>query len=202
MRPYLRGIRLTYRNLSGPDRRPVELSVPASYPEYTLRGLRPNSTYSICAGPLWEPGGGGAGGRSSCTEARTAAGQQPPATGPPRPRGDVAPPPEPQVKDGQLITTLVPVLAAALAVAVVAGAVATVCYLRRRQAKGQPDLCADEPSPLELEGVKACLDNGGLPQKQAEITPPSQNGHDYEVPLMQTHCPANNNVASLKPSYF
>ncbi|KAJ8348957.1 hypothetical protein SKAU_G00275460 [Synaphobranchus kaupii] len=115
-RPYLRGIRLTYRNLSGPDRRPVELSVPASYPEYTLRGLRPNSTYSICAGPL----GAGAGTDRSCTEARTVAQplHDPDPTGPWTSGATPHPGPEPQVKDGQLVMALAPALAAALTVAV------------------------------------------------------------------------------------
>ncbi|KAG9331231.1 hypothetical protein JZ751_019728 [Albula glossodonta] len=211
-RPYLKGIRLTYRNLSGPDRRPMELSVPASYPEYTLRGLRPNSTYSICAGPLGEPGVG-RGGDRSCTEARTAL--QLPETSADRahpdtwsPDGTAHPAPEPRVKDGQLVTALVPALAAVLTAAAAAVIVGTVCYLRRRkQAKAQPDLCGEEASPLELEGVKARLDNGDLPQKQPETSSPppasAQNGHhEYEVPIMQTHCTANNNLASLKPSYF
>ncbi|XP_035259235.1 vasorin-like [Anguilla anguilla] len=207
-RPYLRGIRLTYRNLSGPDRRPVELSVPASYPEYTLRGLRPNSTYSICAGPLGaSPSGVGA--DRSCIEAQTAA-QLPHRPDPTAvPWNSGATPhaaPEPRVEDGQLVTALAPALAAALTVAVaMAVAAGTVYYLRRRRAKGaHPDMCSEDPSPLELEGVKASLDNGTLPQKQPEIKPASScpwNG-ECEVPLMQTHCSANNNLASLKPSYF
>ena len=148
-RPYLRGIRLTYKNLSGPDRRPMQLSVPASYPEYTLRGLRPNSTYSICAGPLGEPGTAD----TACTEARTAS--QPP------------PGPGARVMEGQLTDTLVPALAVALLVLLAAAVAAVVCYLRRRKrAKGPLDSGCDEPSTLELEGVKACLDNGALHQKQ------------------------------------
>ncbi|MGH0170354.1 UNVERIFIED_CONTAM: hypothetical protein FKN15_000814 [Acipenser sinensis] len=54
-RRHLKGIRLTYRNLSGPDKRPMHLNLPPSYPEYTVRGLRPNSTYYICASPMGEP---------------------------------------------------------------------------------------------------------------------------------------------------
>ncbi|XP_035254640.1 LOW QUALITY PROTEIN: vasorin b [Anguilla anguilla] len=187
-RPYLRGIRLTYRNLSGPDRRPMQLSVPASYPEYTLRGLRPNSTYSICAGPLGELGQAD----TSCTEARTA-GQQLPVA---------------RVMDGQLTSKLVPALAVLLLLVLVAAAVGVVCYLRRRRAKAHSDDAGgDEPSTLELEGVKACLDNGTLPQKQpVELQPPPPTalhaGVEYEVPLMQAHCTSNNNMASLKPSYF
>ncbi|XP_061078856.1 vasorin-like isoform X2 [Conger conger] len=201
-RPYLRGIRLTYRNLSGPDRRPVELSVPASYPEYTLRGLRPNCTYSICAGPL----GGAAGADRSCTEARTAAGPDPTAA-PRTPGATPHPTPAAQLEDGRLVTALAPALAAAVLVALALAVVAaTVYYLRRRRrTKGaHPDLCSDDPAPLEMEGVKAGLDNGTLPQKPPETKPASPcpwNG-EYEVPLMQTHCPANNNLASLKPSYF
>ncbi|XP_036408142.1 LOW QUALITY PROTEIN: vasorin b [Megalops cyprinoides] len=188
-RPYLRGIRLTYRNLSGPDRRPVHLSVPASYPEYTLRGLRPNSTYSVCASPLGEP----AERDSSCTEARTASAQHT-AT-------------EAQVKDHRLTSTLAPTLAVAILLVAVAAVVGAVCYMRRKRAKGHIDLGCDDPLPLELEGVKACLDNGALPQKQPEsgLSPPPSAVHnslEYEVPLMQTQCTANNNMAAVKPSYF
>ncbi|KAM4612016.1 vasorin-like [Polymixia lowei] len=207
-RPHIRGIRLTYRNLSGPDRRPMILSVPASYPEYTLRGLRPNCTYSVCASPLGERVNSRANSSAEtgpCMEARTA-GIQPSSV-------------EPRVETrNQLAYTLIPALAAlalVLGVAVVAGAV--ICLRRRRRAKAELELELGpaKPDPMELEGVKACLENGGngtLPHKQPEIDrchtpqPPlssQQNGGlEYEVPLMQGHCPSNNNVAALKPSYF
>lgn len=207
-RPHIRGIRLTYRNLSGPDRRPMFLSVPASYPEYTLRGLRPNCTYSVCASPLGERVNARANSTveiGSCMEARTA--------------GVQATSPEPRVHtQNQLTYTLIPalgVLALVLGVVVVTGAV--ICLRRRKQAKAdmELELGPAEPDPMELEGVKDCLENGGngtLPHKQPEIDrchtpqmPPSlqQNGGlEYEVPLMHGHCPSNNNVAALKPSYF
>ncbi|XP_023286960.1 vasorin-like [Seriola lalandi dorsalis] len=207
-RPHIRGIRLTYRNLSGPDRRPMILSVPASYPEYTLRGLRPNSTYSVCASPLRERVNSRANSSvetASCTEART--------------EGVPLTSLEPRVKtQSQVKYILIPALAAlalVLGLAVVAGTI--VCLRKRRQAKAgmELELGPADPDPMELEGIKACLENGGngtLPHKQPEIDrchtpqpPPSsqQNGGlDYEVPLMQGHCPSNNNIASLKPSYF
>lgn len=185
-RPYIRGIRLTYRNLSGPDRRPMQLSVPSSYPEFTLRGLRPNSTYAVCASPLGEQSGTD----SACTEAHTAALEH-------TTRGA-------RVEDKRL-TMLVPALAILLLLALVAGAVGVMCYLRRRRAKGHLDLDC-EPSQLELEGVKAGLDNGVLPQKQSELMVPEpavQNGGlEYEVLLLPDHCTANNNMSSHKPSYF
>lgn len=202
-RPHIRGIRLTYRNLSGPDRRPIILSVPASYPEYTLRGLRPNCTYSICASPLGEKINSRANSSvetRSCTEARTEGVAQ---TLP----GHWVDPPSP------LTYTLIPALAAlalVLGLVVVAGTI--ICVRKRRQ---DLELGPADPDPMELEGIKACLENGGngtLPHKQPEIDrchtpqpPPSlqRNGClDYEVPLMQGHCPSNNNLASLKPSYF
>ncbi|XP_044203568.1 vasorin-like isoform X2 [Thunnus albacares] len=207
-RPHIRGIRLTYRNLSGPDRRPIILSVPASYPEYTLRGLRPNCTYSVCATPLGERMNSRVNSSvetGSCTEARTA--------------GVPLTSSEPRVEtQSQLTYTLIPALAAlalVLGLAVVVGTI--ICLRKRRQAKAgmELELGPADPDPMELEGVKACLENGGngtLPHKQPEIDrchtpqpPPSlqQNGGlDYEVPLMQGHCPSNNNLASLKPSYF
>lgn len=207
-RPHIRGIRLTYRNLSGPDRRPIILSVPASYPEYTLRGLRPNCTYSVCASPLGERINSRANSSvetGSCTEART--------------EGVSLTSSETRVETQSPMTyTLIPALAAlalVLGLAFVAGTI--ICVRKRRQAKAgiELEMGSADPDPMELEGIKACLENGGngtLPHKQPEIDrchtpqpPPSlqQNGGlDYEVPLMQGHCPSNNNLASLKPSYF
>ncbi|XP_035034303.1 vasorin [Hippoglossus stenolepis] len=207
-RPHIRGIRLTYRNLSGPDRRPIILSVPASYPEYTLRGLRPNCTYSVCASPLGEKvlsRSNSSVETGSCTEART--------------EGVPLTSLEPRVETQSQVTyTLIPALAAlalVLGLAVVAGTI--ICLRKKRQSKAgmELELGPADPDPMELEGIKACLENGGngtLHQKQPEIErchtpqPPSssqQNGGlDYEVPLMQGHCPSNNNLASLKPSYF
>ncbi|XP_029500918.2 vasorin a [Oncorhynchus nerka] len=218
-RPHIRGIKLTYRNLSGPDRRPMSLSVPASYPEYTLRGLRPNCTYSVCASPLAERvnGGGGGGGSptegGSCMEARTEGGPQASSL-------------EPHVDDqSQLTYTLIPALAALALVTGVAVVAILVLFLRRRRA--HMALEGGEMGPMELEGLKACLENGvgnggTLPHKGADIAPchtsiptqpqnggssqtlPQNGGLEYEAPLMkgQGHCPSNNNVASLKPSYF
>ncbi|XP_070781328.1 vasorin-like [Enoplosus armatus] len=207
-RPHIRGIRLTYRNLSGPDRRPIILRVPASYPEYTLRGLRPNCTYSVCASPLGERINSRTNSSvesGSCTEART--------------EGVPLTSLEHRVETQSPLTyTLILALAAlalVLGLAVVAGTI--ICVRKRRQAKAgmELELGPADPDPMELEGIKACLENGGngtLPHKQPEIDrchtpqpPPSlqQNGGlDYEVPLMQGHCPSNNNIASLKPSYF
>ncbi|CAL8270403.1 vasorin-like [Gadus morhua] len=207
-RPHIRGIRLTYRNLSGPDRRPMVISVPANYPEYTLRGLRPNCTYSVCASPLGERVSSRANGSAEtglCTEARTA-GLQPTSS-------------EPRVEtQSQLTYTLFPAVAAlalVLGVSIVAGAI--ICLRKRRQTKAgiELELGPTELDPAELEAVKAGLEsrgNGTLPQKLPEIdrsqTPHSpassqQNGVlEYEVPLMQGHSASNNNVAASKPSYF
>ncbi|XP_049416537.1 vasorin b [Epinephelus fuscoguttatus] len=187
MRPFIRGIRLTYRNLSGPDRRPIQLSLPASFPEYRLRGLKPNSTYSVCASPLGAP----IGIDSVCTEAHTA---------PETVRGHDA-----QFDDQRLTTMLAPAIGILLLLLLIAIAVGVVCYLRRKRAKGHLDLDC-EPSQLELDGVKAGLDNGALPQKQPQLMIPEpavQNGNlEYEVLLLQDHCTSNNNMTSHKPSYF
>ncbi|XP_035471369.1 vasorin b [Scophthalmus maximus] len=187
MRPYIRGIRLTYRNLSGPDRRPIQLSLPASFPEYRLRGLKPNSTYTVCASPLGAPSGID----SVCTEAHTAP--------------EIISSPDAQVTDPRLTTMLVPAVAILLLLVLIAIALGVVCYLRRKRAKGHLDLDC-EPSQLELDGVKDGLDNGALPQKQPQIMIPEpavQNGNlEYEVLLLQDHCTSNNNMSSHKPSYF
>lgn len=186
-RPYIRGIRLTYRNLSGPDRRPIQLSLPASFPEYRLRGLKPNSTYSVCASPLGAPSGVD----SVCTEAKTVAESV---------KGSAA-----QFDNQRLTTMLVPAVAILSLLVLIAIAVGVVCHLRRKRAKGHLDLDC-EPSQLELDGVKTTIDNGALPQKQPQIMIPEpavQNGNlEYEVLLLQDHCTSNNNMSSHKPSYF
>ncbi|XP_028310173.1 vasorin b [Gouania willdenowi] len=187
MRPYLRGIRLTYRNLSGPDRRPIQLSLPASFPEYRLRGLNPNSTYTVCASPLGAPSGID----MVCTKAYTA--------------HETTRGPDAQFDNPKLTTLLVPAIALLLLVVLIATAVGVVCYLRRKRAKGHLELDCD-PSQLELDGVKVSLDNGVLPQKQPQIMIPEpavQNGNlEYEVLLIQDQCISNNNMPSHKPSYF
>lgn len=207
MWPRIRGIRLTYRNLSGPDRRPIILSLPASYPEYTLRGLRPNCTYLVCASPLGEkinPRSNGSVETGSCTEART--------------EGLILSLQSPTATPSQLKFTIIPALAAlAVVLVLVVVAVIIICLRKRRQtlAGMEQELGPTDPDPMKLEGIKSCLENGGngtLPHKQPEIDrchtpqpPPSmqQNGGlDYEIPLMQGHCPSNNNIAFLKPSYF
>ncbi|XP_037328958.2 vasorin-like [Pungitius pungitius] len=207
-RPNIRGIRLTYRNLSGPDRRPIILSVPASYPEYTLRGLRPNCTYSVCASPLRErvaPRANSTAETGSCTEART--------------EGLPLSSSEPRVETQSPLTYALVLALAALALvmglAVVAGAI--VCVRKRRQsgAELELELGPTDPDPVKQEGTKACLENGGNEtpdHKQLEVDhghtpqppPASQRngGLDYELPLMQGQCSSNNNLASSKPSCF
>lgn len=186
MRPKTRAIRLTYRNLSGPDRRPIQLSLPASYPEYVLRGLKPNSTYTVCASPLGAPTGID----SVCIEAHTA------------PENNFS---KQQYTEKELTTMLVPAIAILLLLVLIAAAVGVICYLRKKRAKGHLDLDC-EPSQLELDGVKAAVDNGALPQKQPQLMIPEpavQNGNlEYEVLLLQDHCTSNNNMSSHKPSYF
>ncbi|XP_050956900.1 vasorin b isoform X1 [Labeo rohita] len=182
MRPYIRAVKITYKNLSGPDKRAKHLNVPATYPEYTLRGLQQNSTYSVCASPMGESGDM----ETVCIETQTIS-QQPSPTGA-------------RLEDPKLTTMLIPAVAILLLLVLVAVAVGVACYMHKKKSKGHLDLECD-PSQLELEG----LDNGALPQKQEIISCPSttQNGGlDYEEPLMQDHCTANNNMNSLKPSYF
>ncbi|KAM9770757.1 vasorin-like [Menidia menidia] len=207
-RPHIRGIRLTYRNLSGPDRRPMILSLPTSYPEYTLRGLKPNCTYSVCASPLGERINSRSNNSvemGSCTEARTE-GVAAASSG----TGMEA---ETSVKY-TLISALA-ALALILGLAVVVGTI--ICLRKRRKdnAGMELELGPADADPMELDGIKACLENGLngiIPLKQPETDlcqttlPPlllqSNGGLDYEAPLMQSHCASNNNVTSLKPSYF
>lgn len=179
----LRSLRLTYRNLSGPDKRPVTLRLPASLAEYTVTQLRPNATYSICVRPL------GAGrmpeGEEACGEART----------PPAVRSNHAP--VTQAREGNLPLLIAPALAAILLAAL--AAVGAAYFVRRgraaaaaAQGKGQVG-----PGPLELEGVKAPLEPGPMASEGGGEAPPG--GPECEVPLMGYPGPGLKGPLPTKP---
>nr|XP_020012125.1 vasorin [Castor canadensis] len=165
----LRSLRLTYRNLSGPDKRLVTLRLPASLTEYTVTQLRPNATYSICVTPL------GVGrvpeGQEACGEART----------PPAVRSNHAP--VTQAREGNLPLLIAPALAAVL-LAALAAAGAAYCVRRGRAAATAQDKGQVGPGagPLELEGVKAHLEPGPKATEGSGETLPG--GPECEVPLM------------------
>uniref|UniRef100_A0A8C8BDV2 Vasorin n=1 Tax=Otus sunia TaxID=257818 RepID=A0A8C8BDV2_9STRI len=178
----LKGIRLSYRNLSGPDKRPVMLRLPASLSEYTVRALKPNCTYRVCIGPLGEK----VSKEEHCAEAQTL------------PLSHQQHSPVTQSKDSNLTLMIVPALAAMLLLVVV---VTAGMYYRRAKAHAGAGVDA---SPLELEGVKACLENGDLSSHGRKVPEAAMlsGGSECEVPLMQSHYPSNNNTPGLKPSYF
>ncbi|NWI25042.1 VASN protein, partial [Sula dactylatra] len=180
----LKGIRLSYRNLSGPDKRPVMLRLPASLSEYTVRALKPNCTYRVCIGPLGEK----VSKEEHCAEAQTL------------PASHQQHSPVTQSKDSNLTLMIVPALAAVLLLVVVV-TVGTY-YRRHRRAKAHAGAGVDA-SPLELEGVKACLENGDLSSHGCKVPEAAMlsSGSECEVPLMQSHYPSNNNTPGLKPSY-
>ncbi|XP_060117030.1 vasorin [Heteronotia binoei] len=185
---HLKGIRLTYSNLSGPDKRPVTLNLPATLAEYTVRELRPNSSYHICIGPL----GNKAHEEDFCVEAHTlhlTHQQHAPVT---------------QSRHPSLTLVVVPAVLATLLVAVAAAALFYYVWRRRRQGKARPSLDTSS-GPLELEGTKACLENGGLVGHRVKLpgkagTPPS--ALDYEVPLMEPQRTSASTPRALRPSYF
>lgn len=180
----LRSLRLTYRNLSGPDKRLVTLRLPASLTEYTVTQLRPNATYAICVTPL------GAGrapeGREACGEART----------PPAVRSNHAP--VTQAREGNLPLLIAPALAAVL-LAALAAAGAAYCVRRGRaaavaQGKGQVGPGA---GPLELEGVKAPLEPGPKATEGGGEALPG--GPECEVLLMGYPGPSLQGALPAKP---
>ncbi|RMC17854.1 hypothetical protein DUI87_05521 [Hirundo rustica rustica] len=183
----LKGIRLSYRNLSGPDKRPVMLRLPASLSEYTVRALKPNCTYRVCIGALGEVPK-----EEHCAEAQTL-----PLSLQQRS------PPSPRARTPNLALILVPALAAALLLAVVVSAAMYYPTAGTRRAKAHAGAGVDA-SPLELEGVKACLENGDLSSHGCKVPEAAMisGGSECEVPLMQSHYPSNNNTPGLKPSYF
>ncbi|NXJ80314.1 VASN protein, partial [Trogon melanurus] len=183
-RAQLKGIRLSYRNLSGPDKRPVMLRLPASLSEYTVRALKPNCTYRVCIGPLGEKGSK----EEHCAEARTL------------PASHQQHSPVTQSKDSNLTLMIVPALAAMLLLLLVV--TAGTYYCRHRRAKAHAGAGVDA-GPLELEGVKTCLENGDLNGHGHKVPEAAMlsGGSDCQVPLMQSHYPSNNNTPGLKPSY-
>ncbi|NXY91661.1 VASN protein, partial [Alcedo cyanopectus] len=178
----LKGIRLSYRNLSGPDKRLVMLRLPASLSEYTVRALKPNCTYRVCIGPLGEK----VSKEEHCTEAQTL------------PLSHQQHSPVTQSKDSNLTLIIIPALAAVLLLVVLV--TAGTYYRRHHRAKARTGAGVDA-SPLELEGVKACLENGDLSSHGRKGPEVLSSGSDCEVPLMHSHYPSNNNTPGLKPSY-
>ncbi|XP_053410290.1 vasorin [Nycticebus coucang] len=181
----LRSLRLTYRNLSGPDKRLVTLRLPASLSEYTVTQLQPNATYSICVmslGPGRVPEG-----EEACGEAHT----------PPAIRSNHAP--VTQAREGNLPLLIAPALAAVL-LAALAAAGAVYCVRRGRavaaaaQDKGKMGPGA---GPLELEGVKAPLESDPkAPEGGGEALP---RGPECEVPLMGYPGPSLQGPMHSKP---
>uniref|UniRef100_A0ACB8FJS3 Uncharacterized protein n=2 Tax=Sphaerodactylus townsendi TaxID=933632 RepID=A0ACB8FJS3_9SAUR len=183
----LKGIRLTYSNLSGPDKRPVTLNLPATLGEYTVRELRPNSSYHICVGPL----GDKAHEEDFCVEAHTlhlTHQQHAPVT---------------QSRHANLMLVVVPAITAALIVAVAVAAIFFCVRRRRRQGKARATL-GTTSSPLELEGVKACLENGDLVRQGPKLPgkTAAPNGLEYEVPLMEPQRSSASTPRAPRPSYF
>ncbi|NXI48923.1 VASN protein, partial [Chloroceryle aenea] len=180
----LKGIRLSYRNLSGPDKRPVMLRLPASLSEYTVRALKPNCTYRVCIGPLGEK----VSKEEHCAEVQTL------------PLSHQQHSPVTQSKDSNLALIVVPALAAVLLLVVLV--TAGTYYRRHHRAKAHAGAGVDA-SPLELEGVKACLENGDLSSHGCKVPEVAMlsSCSESEVPLMHSHYPSNNNTPGLKPSY-
>ncbi|KAM9584078.1 vasorin [Trichechus inunguis] len=181
----LRSLRLTYRNLSGPDKRPVTLRLPAWLAEYTVTQLQPNATYSICVRALGARQGSED--EEACGEART----------PPAVRSNHAP--VTQAREGNLPLLIAPTLAAVL-LAVLAAVGAAYCVRRGRgraaaaQGKGQVGPGA---GPLELEGVKAPLESGPKVTEGSGEAPAS--GPECDILLMGYPGPSLQGPLPSKP---
>lgn len=183
----LKGIRLTYSNLSGPDKRPVTLNLPATLAEYTVRELRPNSSYHICVGPL----GDRTHEEDCCVEGHTL---------------QLTHQHHAPVTQSRHPSLMLVVLPAVIATLLLAGAVAAVFfYVRRRRGQGKARAPVGATSgPLELEGVKACLQNGDLVGQGVRL--PGKTGApedlEFEVPLMEPQRTRASTPLALRPSYF
>lgn len=139
---YYKGLRLTYRNWSGPDPRPVSLNIPTSLQAYSIRGLRPNSTYQLCVGAL---------GESEASEGPCTVVQTLPATQLAPFVHDLAP---------GLSGVLWPALAGTLLIALLAAT--ALCYYRRKLIKK-----SSRPGQ-DLEGIRPCLQEGPTPPDESK----------------------------------
>ncbi|XP_078274653.1 vasorin b [Rhinoraja longicauda] len=139
---YYKGLRLTYRNWSGPDPRPVSLNIPTSLQAYSIRGLRPNSTYQLCVGALGESEAR----EGPCTVVQTMpAAQLAPFV------HDMAP---------GLSGILWPALAGTLLIALLA--TTALCYYRRKRIK------KSSTPGQDLEGIRPCLQEGPIPPDESK----------------------------------
>ncbi|XP_053326632.1 vasorin [Spea bombifrons] len=182
---HIRGIKLTLRNLSGSDRRPLIYSLPPALSEYTVRALAPNSTYKLCLGTLGEGGIDD----ELCTEAQTALES-------PQSSAHVN-----HTQDGNLTLVLVPAVAAGILLSIAVAS--AICYAKRRNRKGH---AGEDAGPLEMEGVKKGLDGKGELKKLSESpVGPQRKGVESEEPLMDPTRLGNNNdhtIGRLPHSYF
>ncbi|XP_039216491.1 vasorin [Crotalus tigris] len=180
----LKGIRLTYWSLSGPDKRPITLSLPAALPEYTVRALKPNSSYHICVGAL----GDKTAQEELCVEAHTLhpSHQQ---------HAPVA-----QSKGPDLPIVVAPSVAAVLLLLGLAAAGSYYVRQHRRQRKAHAAPGAPGSGPLELEGVAMCGEKGELVTQNPRTVAPLSL--ECEVPLMHPHFTGTATLQALGPSYF
>ncbi|XP_007891851.1 vasorin b [Callorhinchus milii] len=170
---YLKGIRLTYKNKSGPDPRPVSLNIPTSLATYSVRGLQPNSTYQICVGVL----------------GRTDSVNDPCATIQTRQMLRLAP--LVQTKSN-LLMVLGPTIAAVFLGIIL---VAAIFHYRRKQGLKQPGL-GEDPPPYDMEGMKPCLQNEEIARCHSKES--EGLALQSHMPLMPDSL-SNNNTAPLKP---
>ncbi|XP_069762359.1 vasorin-like isoform X2 [Narcine bancroftii] len=142
---YYKGLRLTYKNWSGADPRPVSLNIPTSLQTYSIRGLRPNSTYQICVGALGETKSR----EEPCAVAHTLPISQP----------------APFVHEGdtRLTSVLWPAIAGIFLVAVL---VATIVYYCRRKHIKKKSASVEETHPYDTDGIKPCLQEGLVPSDE------------------------------------
>ncbi|XP_072916178.1 vasorin b isoform X1 [Hemitrygon akajei] len=161
---YYKGLRLTYKDRSGPDPRPVSLNIPTSLQAYSIRGLRPNSTYQICVGTLGD------------SELKV----EPCAVAQTLPMSQPAPFAQERVAD--LTSVIWPAITGVFLITLLAAAIAYYCRRKRSKKDPVPGLGAQ---PYDVEGIKPCLQEGLVlsnSPKEAESL-----SLQTELPLIQEH---------------
>ncbi|XP_072415799.1 vasorin-like [Chiloscyllium punctatum] len=157
---YYKGLRVTYKNWSGLDPRPVSLNIPISLSTYKIPSLRPNSTYQICVGALGEVSTK----EEPCTVVQTLPITQ-----------------LPQFKqiEGSNLTKMIWLVTTGMLLVLLLAVVITL-YCRKRLKKNSAQV--GDLHPCDVEEIKPYLDEGKILSDTPECLA-LQSG----VPLIQDH---------------
>ncbi|XP_048408672.1 vasorin-like [Stegostoma tigrinum] len=157
---YYKGLRVTYKNWSGLDPRPVSLNIPISLSTYKIPRLWPNSTYQICVGALGEASTK----EQPCTFVQTL------------PITQLAQ--FKQAEDSNLTRVIWLVTTGMILVLLLAVVITLYCRKRLKKNSAQ----GGEPHPYDVEEIKPYLEEGKILSDTPECL-----ALQSEVPLIKDH---------------